>query len=187
MANVREAHNRRRAVIQSYFFFRGLRRLCVPFVDVAVFVAVFFFVSFVPVFFVPRADFNAAARAIMRSNILPLSPPVACRFVCQIAGSSSARMSSKSLSVFTLRGVKTDSDFEDILAEDDPAIWHTNRQATGGDSGKMFDRIIARAAALKSARGTKNTGTKDTKKKTATKTATSTKGTQSLRSPRKKK
>ena len=56
---------------------------------------------------------------------------------------------------FAPRSVKTDGDFEDILAEDNPAIWHTNRPAKGGDTGKMFERIIARAAALKSARGAK--------------------------------
>ena len=65
---------------------------------------------------------------------------------------------------FAPRSVKSDGDFEDILAEDNPAIWHTNRPAKGGDTGKMFEQIIARAAALKSARGTKDTkGTKGTK------------------------
>ena len=53
---------------------------------------------------------------------------------------------------FAPRSVKTDGDFEDILAEDNPAIWHTNRPAKGGDTGKMFEKIIARAAELKSAR-----------------------------------
>ncbi len=56
---------------------------------------------------------------------------------------------------FAPRSVKSDGDFEDILAEDHPAIWHTNRPAKGGDTGKMFEQIIARAAALKSARDTK--------------------------------
>ena len=56
---------------------------------------------------------------------------------------------------FAPRSVKTDGDFEDILAEDNPAIWHTNRPAKGGDTGKMFERIITRASALKSARGAK--------------------------------
>ena len=67
---------------------------------------------------------------------------------------------------FAPRSVKSDGDFEDILAEDNPAIWHSNRPAKGGDTGAMFDKIIARAAALKSARGTKDTRsarTKDTK------------------------
>ena len=89
---------------------------------------------------------------------------------------------------FAPRSVKTDGDFEDILAEDNPAIWHTNRPAKGGDTGAMFERIIARAAALKFARDTKDTkGTEDTKKKTVPKTATSKKRAQSPRNPQRKK
>jgi hypothetical protein len=83
---------------------------------------------------------------------------------------------------FAPRSVKSDGDFEDILADDNPAIWHTNRPAKGGDTGKMFEQIIARAAALKSARATKVT-----KKKTVTKAVTSKKRTQSPPSPQKKK
>src|SRR5258708_3476753 len=69
---------------------------------------------------------------------------------------------------FAPRSVKSDGDFEDILAEDTPAIWHTNRPAKGGDAGAMLATIIDRAAKLKASRGpiTKDTkGTKDTKKK----------------------
>jgi len=79
---------------------------------------------------------------------------------------------------FAPRSVKSDSDFEDILAQDNPAIWHTNRPAQGGDTGKMFEKIIARAAEIKAARsaGTKDTKeTKDTKKKTVAKAAASEK------------
>jgi bifunctional non-homologous end joining protein LigD len=83
---------------------------------------------------------------------------------------------------FAPRSVKSDGDFEDILADDNPAIWHTNRPAKGGDAGAMFSTIIARAAALKSARATKDT--KGTKKKTVPMTATSKNGTHS---PRRKK
>ena len=69
---------------------------------------------------------------------------------------------------FAPRSVKSDGDFEDILAQDNPAIWHTNRPAKGGDTGAAFERIIARAAEIKSARDTK-----DTTKKTAQKAAAS--------------
>ena len=41
------------------------------------------------------------------ANIAPVSPPLAGRFECQIAGLSSARMSSKSPSLFTLRGANS--------------------------------------------------------------------------------
>jgi bifunctional non-homologous end joining protein LigD len=87
---------------------------------------------------------------------------------------------------FAPRSVKSDGDFEDILADDNPAIWHTNRPVKGGDTGKMFERIIARAAALKSARATKDTKVTRTKE-TVTKTTTSKKRTQSPRSPQKKR
>ena len=76
---------------------------------------------------------------------------------------------------FAPRSVKSDGDFEDILAQDNPAIWHTNRPAKGGDSGKMFDRIIARAAEIKAGRGARTkatTVTKDATKKAAAKTST---------------
>ena len=66
---------------------------------------------------------------------------------------------------FAPRSVKSDGDFEDILAADNPAIWHTNRPAKGGDTGAMFSKIIEKAALLKAAR---SAGTKDTKETTVT-------------------
>jgi bifunctional non-homologous end joining protein LigD len=50
---------------------------------------------------------------------------------------------------FAPRSVKSDGDFEDILAEDNPAIWTSNRPAKGGDTGALFAKIIERAVALK--------------------------------------
>src|SRR5580704_2672778 len=54
---------------------------------------------------------------------------------------------------FAPRSVKSDGDFEDILAEDTPAIWRSNRPAKGGEAGAMLATIIERAARLK-AKGT---------------------------------
>jgi bifunctional non-homologous end joining protein LigD len=105
---------------------------------------------------------------------------------------------------FAPRSVKSDGDFEDILAEDTPAVWQSNRPAKGGDAGAMLATIIERAAQLKAKRGsltedTKVTtdtrsartkdieGTKDTKKKTVTRAVASKKRTQSPRSPQRKK
>jgi bifunctional non-homologous end joining protein LigD len=62
---------------------------------------------------------------------------------------------------FAPRSVKSDGEFEDILAEDTPAIWRSNRPAKGGESGAMFAEIIERAAKIKTAR------TKKAKKKPA--------------------
>src|SRR5262249_45697839 len=55
---------------------------------------------------------------------------------------------------FAPRSVKSDGDFEDILAEDTPAVWQSHRPAKGGDAGEMLARIIERAAALKASRAT---------------------------------
>src|ERR1051326_5714996 len=63
---------------------------------------------------------------------------------------------------FAPKSVKSDGDFEDILAQDTPPVWITNRAgrpAAGGEAGAMLPRIIERAAALKAgpapAKGTK--------------------------------
>ena len=89
---------------------------------------------------------------------------------------------------FAPLSVKSGGDFEDILGEDAPAVWQSNRPAKGGDAGAMLAQIIERAAKLKTSRGARTedtkaakgtTITKDTKKKTSAKTASSRKkGTQ---------
>jgi bifunctional non-homologous end joining protein LigD len=53
---------------------------------------------------------------------------------------------------FAPKSVKSDGDFEDILAEDTPAIWTSNRPAKGGEAGAMLAKIIERAAKLKESR-----------------------------------
>ena len=53
---------------------------------------------------------------------------------------------------FAPLSVKSGGDFEDILAEDTPAIWQSHRPAKGGDAGAMLATIIERAAALKTGR-----------------------------------
>jgi len=53
---------------------------------------------------------------------------------------------------FAPRSVKSDGDFEDILAADKPDIWVTNRPAKGGETGAMLEAIIKKAAALKAGR-----------------------------------
>ena len=68
---------------------------------------------------------------------------------------------------FAPLSVKSNGDFEDILAEDTPAVWQSHRPAKGGDAGEMLATIIERAAKLKASRGadTKDTAsgrTKDT-------------------------
>ena len=50
---------------------------------------------------------------------------------------------------FAPRSVKSEGDFEDILAADRPDVWVSNRPAKGGEAGAMLATIIERAAALK--------------------------------------
>jgi bifunctional non-homologous end joining protein LigD len=50
---------------------------------------------------------------------------------------------------FAPRSVKSDGDFEDILAADRPDVWVSNRPAKSGEAGAMLAKIIERAAALK--------------------------------------
>jgi hypothetical protein len=53
---------------------------------------------------------------------------------------------------FAPRSVKSDGDFEDILAADNPDVWISNRPAKGGETGAMLAAIIKKAAALKAQR-----------------------------------
>ena len=53
---------------------------------------------------------------------------------------------------FAPKSVKSEGDFEDILAQDRPDVWESHRPAKGGEAGAMLAKIIERAAALKTAR-----------------------------------
>jgi bifunctional non-homologous end joining protein LigD len=78
---------------------------------------------------------------------------------------------------FAPLSVKSGGDFEDILAEDTPAVWQSHRPAKGGDAGAMLAQIIERAATLKAARSTKDTkATKDTEATKDTQGQKATKG-----------
>ena len=53
---------------------------------------------------------------------------------------------------FAPLSVKTERDFPEILAADNPDIWRTNRPVEGGETGAMLRSIIEQAARLKSER-----------------------------------
>ena len=57
------------------------------------------------------------------------------------------------IAAFAPKSVKSNFDFPEILAEDNPAIWQTNRPVSGGETGALLKDIIEQAAALKAARG----------------------------------
>src|SRR5688572_4870325 len=53
---------------------------------------------------------------------------------------------------FAPKSVKSEGDLEDILAADNPDVWHTNRPVEGGATGAMLKNIIEKAAAIKAGR-----------------------------------
>ncbi len=50
---------------------------------------------------------------------------------------------------FAPLSVKTEGDFADILSQDDPDVWKSNRPAKGGETGALFERIVKRALELR--------------------------------------
>ena len=54
---------------------------------------------------------------------------------------------------FAPLSVKSKGDFADILAKGNPDVWHSHRPAQGGDTGAMFEKIIARALEMRGAQG----------------------------------
>lgn len=60
------------------------------------------------------------------------------------------------IATFAPLSVKSNQDFDEILAEDTPAIWHS-RPVAGGETGKLLKEIVERAAALKAKRLAGNT------------------------------
>ena len=68
------------------------------------------------------------------------------------------------ITTFAPRSIKSDGDFEDILAQDHPDVWESHRPAEGGAAGKMLKQIIEKAAALKGKRE-KSPATKNATKK----------------------
>jgi hypothetical protein len=69
---------------------------------------------------------------------------------------------------FAPRSVKSEGDFEDILAADKPEVWESHRPAKGGEAGAMLATIIERAARMKRE---KEQGTRDKGQPTTTTTA----------------
>jgi len=84
------------------------------------------------------------------------------------------------ITTFAPKSVKSEGDFEDILAQDRPDVWESNRAggrpAQGGEAGAMLAGIIERAMAIKEGRATAAKATTKTAKK---KTAVNTKRTRS--------
>ena len=79
------------------------------------------------------------------------------------------------ITTFAPLSVKSEGDFADILAGGNPEIWISNRPAQGGETGAMFEKIVARALEMKgqpAAPGVK----RPTASRSRTKATKSTKG-----------
>ena len=50
---------------------------------------------------------------------------------------------------FAPLSVRSQGDFADILSQDNPDIWRSNRPAQGGEAGALFETIVARALEMK--------------------------------------
>jgi hypothetical protein len=64
---------------------------------------------------------------------------------------------------FAPLSVKSEGDFAEILSQENPDIWRSNRPAQGGETGAMFDRIIAQAMHMRA--GSKPAATRKTRTK----------------------
>ena len=64
---------------------------------------------------------------------------------------------------FAPLSVKSESNFAEILAQDNPDIWRSNRPAQGGETGAMFQKIVEQALAMKGRGGTGSGGSRGSK------------------------
>src|SRR5262245_10004631 len=69
------------------------------------------------------------------------------------------------ITTFAPLSVKSEGDFADILADGNPEIWVSNRPAQGGETGAMFEKIIARALEMKGSKSTEGTKVPEPAKK----------------------
>src|SRR5688572_21765597 len=53
------------------------------------------------------------------------------------------------IATFAPLSIKSNGDFEDILAQENPDVWESHKPAEGGAAGKMLKDIIEKAARLK--------------------------------------
>ena len=56
------------------------------------------------------------------------------------------------ITTFAPLSIKSEGDFADILAQENPDVWESHKPAEGGAAGRMLKDIITKAAALKAER-----------------------------------
>jgi bifunctional non-homologous end joining protein LigD len=87
------------------------------------------------------------------------------------------------ITAFAPLSVKSEGDFADILADGNPEIWVSNRPAQGGETGAMFEKIVARALEMKGKPGP----ARATTPRSETKTSKTTKATKATKTVTKRK
>ena len=89
---------------------------------------------------------------------------------------------------FAPLSVKSEGDFADILSQDNPDVWQSNRPAKGGDTGALFERIIRQAQELKSGSqrsgSSQSSGSKRSRSKSSMAKRTSSKSSARTASPK---
>ena len=96
------------------------------------------------------------------------------------------------ITTFAPKSVKSDGDFEDILAQDHPDVWESNRSggrpAQGGEAGEMLAQIIDRAMEIRAGRAGPGTAARSATTNTQTaktaRTAKQKSGAAKRRSPK---
>ncbi len=87
------------------------------------------------------------------------------------------------ITTFAPYSVKSpDADLADILAADNPDIWRSNAPAKGGDTGALFQSVIARALELKEENAARATATTPRRKRA--RAGTAVKPARARKSPR---
>jgi bifunctional non-homologous end joining protein LigD len=66
---------------------------------------------------------------------------------------------------FAPKSVKSGGEFEDILAADNPEVWESHRPAKGGETGKLLQQIIKRAAEIRAGRQSRSSSRPRTQSK----------------------
>jgi bifunctional non-homologous end joining protein LigD len=77
---------------------------------------------------------------------------------------------------FAPLSVKSEGDFADILSQENPDVWRSNRPAQSGETGVLFDKIIAQAMQMRAGSsgggsGIRNSGSGTRKTQTKAKAA----------------
>jgi bifunctional non-homologous end joining protein LigD len=92
---------------------------------------------------------------------------------------------------FAPLSVKSEGDFAEILSQENPDIWRSNRPAQSGETGALFEKIVAQAMQMRSGARDSGSGTRDSglgirgSKRQSRKSAAPAKGAKSTKAVKK--